>query len=153
MTAKRYRLYINGKSYDYTYDSEAGVAFVRLPGGREEITKQSPNADEARADVRGLIEKALGVKAERSPERTAFLRAILGVLGDHDITEDMIAAALAKVNDAVTPESYKQLGISKSWAKRMAYANIVNDAEVIDSIDAEELADIAVFGRALHLRE
>jgi hypothetical protein len=150
---KRYRLHINGKSYDYTYDAETGVAFVRLPGGKEEITTQSPDAKAARADVLGLLEKALGIKAERSPERTAFLRAILGILGDADVTEDMIAAALAKVNDAVTPESYEQLGISKSWAKRMAYANIVNDAEVIDSIDAEELADIAVFGRALHLRE
>src|SRR6267142_1046858 len=113
MTAKRYRIHVNRKGYDYTYDDETGVARIRLPGMSQFITRQSPNADDARMDIRGLLEKTLGIKARRSPEHTLFLRSILRILDDPDITEDDLATALGKVNNAITAEQREQLGIGE----------------------------------------
>jgi hypothetical protein len=149
MPEKRYQIYVNGKKCSYTYDAQAGVARVRPPGMSQFVTTQSPNADEARADVRGLIEKALGVTAEHAGVRTRFLNDILRVLADPDITDEMIARALGRVNDAVTAELREQLGIGESWRRWMAHLNETNDAREISRSDAVVLADIAIFGRTL----
>lgn len=149
MTAKRYRIYVNRKGFDYTYDDDTGVARIRLPGTSKFETIQAPNSDDARMDIRGLLEKAMGITAIRNPERTLFLRGTLRTLDDPDITEDDLATALAKVNDAVTDELRERLGINESWRYRMAYANTANQAGLIAQPDAVMLAEIAVFGKVI----
>lgn len=50
------------------------------------------------------------------------------------------------MNNALTRDQRRELGISESWRTRIAHANSMNDATMIDANDAGDLAEIVIFG-------